>query len=90
MTIETLAQLFIDEAVEAIEFIHAEAGDRGLTWGQTDALGNTRSELREILSILSEYHEDLPALEAVQWVGERLEPTVENAVFDSVLCAYRK
>lgn len=81
MTIETITALFVKTAEEIIADIEEMNGDRGLTWGQTDALGETRSDLREILSVLADYQEDLPLKEAIDWVGSRLKWN-ENTVLD--------
>lgn len=82
-TIETLTTLFTTAAIEAISHIEEMNGDRGLTWGQTDALGDTRHDLREILGTLADYRDDLHLKEALEWVGDRLHWN-ENTVLDQV------
>ena len=87
MLVEELTAVICKEAADQIAAIHEVNPDRGLTWAQTDALGDVRSELRYILAALSGYAEDLPREEALLWLWKNLDndPQYPNEVVEGLM-----
>jgi len=83
MTVEMVAKMLVKEAKEQIEVIENLNGDRPLTWGQTDALGDVRSSLRECLGVLSNYIDDLSLKEVLHELYRECGPN--NMIIEGLL-----
>lgn len=73
MTVEELGILVLKEAQIQIQYVHDLNPEKGLSWGQTEALSDIRTDLRICLDVVADYAEDFSTKEAVEWIGSKLE-----------------